>query len=81
MPPSIVAAGLDPDDLPGHDKLDMKNESKAWKTVWSAGQGVGSIREILPAAHLCEELIEDYAAATTELHGDFVPQAQSRAAG
>lgn len=81
MRPSIVAAGLDPDNLPSHDKLDMKNESRAWKTVWSAGQGVGSIRKILPAARLCEEMIEDYAAAIAELHGDFVPQAQSRAAG
>lgn len=81
MRPSIVAAGLDPDDLPGHDKLDMKNESKAWKTVWSAGQGVGSIREVKPATHLCEELIDDYAAAIAQLQGDFVPPAQSRAAG
>lgn len=58
--PSIVAAGLDPDNLPAHIELDMQNEAKAWKTVWSAGQGIGSIRDIPAAAHLCNALIDEY---------------------
>lgn len=61
--PSMVAAGLDPDNLPAHGKLDMQNEAKAWKTVWSAGQGVGAIDEIVPAAKLCEQLIAEYQTA------------------
>lgn len=68
--PSIVAAGLDPESLPSHGTLDMKNEAKAWKTVWSAGQGVGSIDEILPAAELCERLIAEYRAAGRALASD-----------
>ena len=60
---SIRAAGLDPDALPPKTELDMNKEAKAWKTVWSAGQGVGSIHEILPAANLCERLIAEYRAA------------------
>lgn len=65
--PSIVAAGLDPDNLPAHTELDMQNEAKAWKTVWSAGQGIGSIRDIPPAAHLCDALIEEYREAIGRL--------------
>lgn len=61
--PSIVAAGLDPDNLSAHGSLDMNNEAKAWKTVWSAGQGVGSVSDIPAAGALCERLIADYRAA------------------
>jgi len=61
--PSIVAAGLDPDNLPAHAALDMKNEAKAWKSIWSAGQGVGGVRDIPSAAALCERLAEEYRAA------------------
>jgi len=60
MRASIIAAGLDPDDLPPPGKLDMDNEAKAWKTVWSAGQGVGSIRDVPSAADLCRHLREEY---------------------
>lgn len=61
--PSIAAAGLDPEHLATHHELDMKNEAKAWKSIWSAGQGVGSIHDIPPAAELCETLIREYDAA------------------
>lgn len=60
---SVVAAGLDPDNLVPHGALDMQNEAKAWKTVWSAGQGVGSIGDIPSAAELCRRLIEEYESA------------------
>jgi len=60
--PSLVAAGADPDNLPAHAKMDFGSdrEARAWKDVWSAGQGVGDIRDI-PAAHeLCKRLIREY---------------------
>lgn len=60
MRPSLVAAGLDPDNLPAHGAIDMKNEARAWRDYWSAGQGVGAIRDILPAAELCQNLIREY---------------------
>ena len=60
---SIVAAGLDPDNLVAHGAMDLGNEAKAWKTVWSAGQGVSAIDDIPGAAELCERLIRDYAEA------------------
>jgi nitronate monooxygenase len=61
--PSIQAAGLDPDRLPPHGELDMAEEHKAWKNIWSAGQGVGGIADVLPAAEVCERLIMEYRAA------------------
>lgn len=65
--PSITAAGLDPDNLPQGHALDMSNEARAWKTVWSAGQGVGSIADEPGAADLCARLIAEYDAAIAGL--------------
>ena len=65
--PSIVATGLDPDNLPAHAQLNMNNEARAWKTVWSAGQGVGAIHDIPPAAELCVTLIAEYNEAISRM--------------
>lgn len=67
MRESIEAAGLDPDNLPSHGKLDMASEAKVWKTIWSAGHGVGAIDDVPPAAELCRRLIAEYEAARTAL--------------
>ncbi len=67
---SIISAGLDPDNLPAHGKLDMSNEARAWKTVWSAGQGVGGVADIPAAADLCERLIAEYDAAINQFRND-----------
>jgi nitronate monooxygenase len=61
--PSIVAAGLDPANLKKHGELDMANEHKAWRDVWSAGQGVGAVADIPPAGELCARLAREYDAA------------------
>ncbi|GKY89964.1 NAD(P)H-dependent flavin oxidoreductase [Sinisalibacter aestuarii] len=61
--PSMVAAGLDPDNLPAHGEMDMQNEARAWKTVWSAGHGVGGIHDLPSARALSERLIGEYHAA------------------
>lgn len=61
--PSIVRAGLDPDNLQHDGKIDLGTElsaGKAWKDIWSAGQGVGQVRDIPPAGELCARLIRDY---------------------
>ena len=61
--PSIVKAGLDPETMKHSGKIDLGtelSESKAWKDIWSAGQGTGSIRDVPPAAELCERLIREY---------------------
>ena len=62
---SIANAGMDPDNLPEGDKshIDFSSsdiEAKAWKDIWGAGQGVGSIDEILPAYELVLRMEKEY---------------------
>ncbi|ESQ86997.1 2-nitropropane dioxygenase [Asticcacaulis sp. AC460] len=65
LTPSLVANGLDPAAAKDpHHKIDMDEElnpeAKAWKTIWSAGQGVGSIHEVLPVAELVSRLQQEF---------------------
>ena len=62
LTPSLVENGIDPKTLPEH-KLDMADEARAWKTVWSAGQGAGAVHDILPTADLVRRLRDEYAEA------------------
>lgn len=67
---AVRDAGLDPDDLPGSNpsKLDFDPEkTKAWKDIWSAGQGVGGVDRILPVDALVDRLGEEYRVAKDEL--------------
>ena len=64
--PSIEAAGLDPDHLTHAGEMNVGAEVKAWKTVWSAGQGVGGVHDIPPAAELCRRLVREYHEARGE---------------
>jgi len=67
--PSIEQAGIDPSVLDkanpeiGFDKREREGESKVWRDIWSAGQGVGSIKSVLPIAKLVETLKAEYKAA------------------
>jgi nitronate monooxygenase len=59
MRASLAANGLL--DAPGHvGALDLEGEARAWKTIWSAGHGVGAVKTIRPAGAVCEQLIADY---------------------
>lgn len=63
---SIVAAGLDPDALTGKSKVDWRNSQgqlKAWRDIWSAGQGVEGVRAVEPVATIVERLATEYAGA------------------
>ena len=42
---------------------ELNPEARAWKTIWSAGQGVGSIDDVPGAAELCARLRDEYDAA------------------
>jgi len=67
---SIVKAGLDPENLPESDPTKMNfggNGAKAWKDVWGSGQGIGAIREVLPAGELVARFGREYAAARQRL--------------
>ena len=63
---SIVAAGLDPEALPQSDPSAMNfssGSSKAWRDIWGAGQGIGGITTIVPAAQRIAQWSHEYAAA------------------
>jgi nitronate monooxygenase len=68
---SIVAAGLDPANLPVKDKTAMSfggsRDAKAWKDIWGAGQGVGTIDDVLPTGDLIARLKQEYRSAKTAL--------------
>lgn len=67
---SIEAAGMDPDNLPEGDVKTMNfggGSAKAWKDIWGSGQGIGAIREVVPARVLVERLAREYQAARQRL--------------
>ncbi len=72
LKPSIAKTGMDPDHLPEADPTKMDFEAattgaKAWKDIWGCGQGIGAIKEILPAGDLVARLEREYQAAKTAL--------------
>ncbi|MDF3854432.1 NAD(P)H-dependent flavin oxidoreductase [Paracoccus sp. P2] len=72
LAPSIRAAGLDPARLERGDVSDMNfadasSRPKAWSQVWGSGQGIGAVREILPAARLIDRLAREHAEARAAL--------------
>jgi nitronate monooxygenase len=72
LKPSIRAAGLDPDNLEHSDPSKMSFGSdygakKAWKDIWGCGQGIGAVREVVPARVLVERLAAEYRAARAAL--------------
>ncbi len=72
---SIRSAGMDPDDLPESDPSKMnfgsadRDRPKAWKDIWSAGQGIGAIKDVRPAAELVARLADEYQAAKARVLG------------
>ena len=70
---SIIAAGLDPDDLAEGDKSQMdfgsggNTAAKAWKDIWGSGQGIGAISSLVPVATRVSEFEAQYHAAGREL--------------
>jgi nitronate monooxygenase len=76
---SIIAAGADPDNLQSSVKLHVsaEGEAKAWKDVWSAGQGVGNIHDIPSVAELCGRLIAEYREAVAGRRAGLIPRATS----
>jgi nitronate monooxygenase len=67
---SIVAAGLDPDNLPVSDKSKMSfgsGSTKAWRDIWGAGQGVGLMEDVPTVAEMVGRLKEQYEAARARL--------------
>ena len=72
---SIINAGLDPDNLEEADKSAMDfgsgggSKAKAWKDIWGAGQGVGSVRDIPKVRDLVLRMEGEYNDALSRLSG------------
>ncbi len=72
LKPSIVAAGLDPDNLPVSDPSKMsfgggEGAKKAWRDIWGCGQGIGAVHEVPPASELVARLAREYEEARRSL--------------
>jgi len=71
---SIEKAGMDPDNLPEADKSSMNfgsggnTDAKAWKDIWGAGQGVGSVHSAPPVAEIVAQMQKEYDDAITGLN-------------
>jgi nitronate monooxygenase len=73
LTPSIVAAGLDPANLPVSDASAMNfgsggnQKAKAWRDIWGCGQGIGSVKSIPSAGELVARLSTEYEDAKAAL--------------
>jgi nitronate monooxygenase len=70
--PSLVAHGIDAGKLKpregGGVNIDGGGEdARAWKTIWSAGQGIGAVKRSGPAAQWIDWLASDYNLARSAL--------------
>ncbi|WP_421813186.1 NAD(P)H-dependent flavin oxidoreductase [Flagellimonas sp.] len=67
---SLQAAGISEEDLKKDTKIDfgkeLDTEAKAWKTIWSAGQGVTTIDDVLPVSKLVGNLKDGFKTAVEE---------------
>ena len=74
LKPSIARAGMDPNNLPESDPSAMnfganREKPKSWKEIWGAGQGIGAIKQVQPAAALVARLTQEYDAAKARMRG------------
>ena len=73
LKPSIMASGMDPENLPESDPSQMKfgsggsSKSKAWKDIWGSGQGIGAVEAVVPAAARVADLSAQYQAARSRM--------------
>ncbi len=64
--PSIIENGLDPLNLKRPEGAAINIDggganSKAWRDIWSAGQGIGAVKQAEPAKDYIDRLSVDYA--------------------
>ena len=66
---SVVAAGLDPENLPGSDpsKMNFGGDKKVWRDIWGAGQSVGQIHDVPGVADVIDRLEREYVEARRKL--------------
>ena len=72
LKPSIVAAGLDPDDLPAHGAIDIAKDidiaaretrPKRWRDIWSGGHSTSGVTDVPAVDGLVARTLSEYRAA------------------
>jgi len=73
LKPSIVAAGLDPDDLPARGAIDIGKDidvtarevrPKRWRDIWSGGHSTSSVTGVMAVDDLVARTTAEYRAAS-----------------
>ncbi len=73
LKPSVVKAGLDPENLPASDPSKMNfasggnMEAKAWRDIWGCGQGIGVVHDVPSVAEAVDRLSGEFQEARAEL--------------
>ena len=69
LKPSIVSAGLDPNDLPAHGAIDIakdidvaarENRPKRWRDIWSGGHSTSGVTDVLAVDALVTRTLSEY---------------------
>ncbi|MBR0830797.1 nitronate monooxygenase [Bradyrhizobium manausense] len=72
LKPSIVAAGLDPDDLPARGAIDIgkdiditarENRPKRWRDIWSGGHSTSGVMDVPAVDDLVARTLSEYRGA------------------
>lgn len=74
LTPSIIASGLNPENLTEEEKLATNFGStrvKPWKDIWGAGQGVGSIDSVESTADIVNNMKQEYDAARKRIMAEL----------
>jgi nitronate monooxygenase len=69
--PSLVSLGLDPDNLPPPPQRNYDANrpisARRWVDTWSAGQGLGAVREVSPTESIVATIADDYRQALSRM--------------
>ncbi len=74
--PSIIAAGLDPENLPARGAIDIGKDidiaarearPKRWREIWSAGHSTSGVTEMLGVDELIARTADEYRAADARI--------------
>ncbi len=72
LKPSLIANGLDPNKLVRPEGAGVNiagggSSSKAWRDIWSAGQGIGAVKRAMRAQDFVEQIATEYAQARSAM--------------
>ncbi|MCG2641328.1 NAD(P)H-dependent flavin oxidoreductase [Bradyrhizobium sp. GCM10023182] len=74
LKPSIVAAGLDPNDLPARGAIDIgkdidvsarENRPKRWRDIWSGGHSTSGVTDVMAVNDLVARTVAEYREVTS----------------